>query len=70
MKQRIRTAEEGGRPQSHGDARGSAWRAPSGLSRAQLEAAARVIRAHADRIAAHWREDARAELSIGRPIEH
>jgi hypothetical protein len=68
MTERLRTAEEGGRPQAQTE-RNDAWRAPSGLTRAQLDAAARVIRAHAERLAAHWR-DPQAGQRIGAPIEH
>jgi hypothetical protein len=69
MTERLRTAEEGGRPQAQTERRNDAWRAPSGLTRAQLDAAARVIRAHAERLAAHWR-DPQAGQRIGAPIEH
>ena len=69
MTERLRTAEESGRPQARTEPRTDAWRAPPGLTRAQLDAAARVIRAHADRLAAHWRDPAAGER-VGAPIEH
>jgi hypothetical protein len=64
MNEASRTALEAVRPQ----ARNVAWQTPRGLSRAQLDAAARVIRAHAERIASRRDED-RAN-HVGRPIEH
>jgi len=64
MNEPTRTAQEGGRPQ----AQGLSWQPPRGLSRAQLEAAARVMRAHAERLAAR-REENRVE-HVGKPIEH
>jgi hypothetical protein len=69
MSEDFRSVHEGGRPQGQ-DIQPSGWRTPAGLPRATLDAAARVIRAHADRIAAHWRDDPRADERIGRPIEH
>jgi hypothetical protein len=64
MNELPRTAPDGGRPQ----AQTLTWQSPRGLTRAQLEAAARVMRAHADRLAAR-REENRVE-HVGRPIEH
>ena len=69
MTEQFRTAEEGGRPQVQTEPDDTAWRVPPGLTRAQLEAAARVIRAHADRMAAHWRDPDAGER-VGAPIEH
>jgi hypothetical protein len=64
MNEASRTAPEGGRPQ----AQNIAWQAPRGLTRAQLDAAARVMQAHAQRIAARRDEDRPGH--IGRPVEH
>jgi hypothetical protein len=69
MTERFRTAEAGGRPQAQTEPRNDSWRAPPGLTRAQLEAAQRVIRAHADRLAAHWRDPSAGDR-VGAPIEH
>jgi hypothetical protein len=68
MTKRLRTADESGRPQAQAEPRNDAWRIPPGLTRAQLDAAARVIRAHADRLAAHWRNP--QSERVGAPIEH
>jgi hypothetical protein len=64
MNELPRTAPDGGRPQ----AQTLTWQSPRGLTRAQLEAAARVMRAHADRLAAR-REENSVE-HVGRPIAH
>ena len=69
MTELPRTAEEGGRPEAQAEPLDNAWRLPPGITRAQLEAAARVIRAHADRLAAHWRDPDAGER-VGAPIEH
>lgn len=64
MNEPSRTAPDGGRPQ----AQVLSWQPPRGLTPAQLEAAARVMRAHADRLAAR-RDENRVE-HVGQPIEH
>jgi hypothetical protein len=69
MTEPFRAAEDGGRPEAQTESLDNAWRVPPGLTRAQLEAAARVIRAHADRMAAHWRDPSAGER-VGAPIEH
>jgi hypothetical protein len=69
MTEIFRSAEEGGRPEVQTEPLDNVWRVPPGITRAQLEAAARVIRAHADRLAAYWRDPAAGER-VGAPIEH